>query len=83
MELYRGCVGDEPYQAYFEAVDTELRRDLPATFRGYSTSKPSEGWVRRLEEGAADEIDRLVHFYTPEGFDQRKLGTGLSATILP
>ena len=68
---------DETYQTAQTPIDSMLRRELPPTFRGYSTgfSAPKPGdRVRSLADGVAGAIDHHIQFYTLSGFMRHELG---------
>jgi hypothetical protein len=58
------------------AIDEAMQRDLPATFRGYSTSFSAHdaSGVRHMTPGAAGQIAHHVELHTIRSFLQRELG---------
>lgn len=76
----------ETYESSQAAIDSALRRELPATFRGYSTnySAPNPGgWVRSLADGVAGAIDHHIQFYTVSAFTRHEVGIEPHAQITP
>ena len=71
-------VTDEDYSALARAIDDTLRRKLPPTFRGYSTSfsapDAADGGVRLLAPGIPGAINHHITLTTVSGFVQSQLG---------
>ena len=69
---------DDDHTAYAAAVDDALRRELPPTFRGYSSnfSQPdtSDGGVRHLEPAQGSGINHHVQIFTVTSFLLWELG---------
>jgi Domain of unknown function (DUF4037) len=67
----------EDHRAHASAIDETFRRELPATFRGYSTnfSVPAvDGGDARLLKPAAGEINHHILITTSDAFLEHELG---------
>jgi hypothetical protein len=76
---------DEDYSALHEAISETFSRELPMTFRGYSTnfSAPVAGGagVRQLEPGQPSQINHHITLMTVADFLEWELGlTAVDAT---
>jgi hypothetical protein len=74
---------DEDYVGLAPAIDAVLRRELPTTFRGFSTSfGPSDGsGVRSMAPSEPGRIEHHVELHTLRGFVQRELGVEPDAQL--